>query len=115
MGQLCFFVIIVLTIIQLCLIVLIVLTSLNKYQYLNMERNLSSWLVPLLLIVGCIALTVNIFQVKKINKSLVENVKEAQADLQVASDNSENCKKQLDTKTAEITGKDQQVATLTGN
>ena len=80
-----------------------------------MERNISSWIVPILLAVGCIALVMNIFQAKKVNKSLVVDIEQAQADLQVASDNGQDCKKQLDAKIADISAKDQQVATLTGN
>merc|ERR1739838_831127 len=57
----------------------------------------------------------NIFQAKKVNKSLVVDIEQAQADLQVASNNGQDCKKQLDAKIADMTSKDQQVAALTGN
>ena len=80
-----------------------------------MERNISSWIVPILLAVGCIALVMNIFQARKVNKNLMGDIEQAEAELQVASDNSQSCKKQLDAKTADMTAKDQQVAALTGN
>merc|ERR1739838_383648 len=57
----------------------------------------------------------NIFQAKKVNKSLVVDIEQTQADLQVASNNGQDCKKQLDAKIADMTSKDQQVAALTGN
>merc|ERR1739838_1046654 len=57
----------------------------------------------------------NIFQAKKVNKSLVVDIEQAQADLQVASNNGQDCKKQLDAKIADMTARDQQEATLTGN
>merc|ERR1712106_914818 len=47
--------------------------------------------------------------------SLVVDIEQAQADLQVASHNGQDCKKQLDAKIVDMTAKDQQVATLTGN
>merc|ERR1739838_163720 len=57
----------------------------------------------------------NIFQAKKVNKSLMVDIEQAQADLQVASNNGQDCKKQLDAKIADMTARDQQEATLTGN
>eukprot|EP00092_Neocalanus_flemingeri_P046846 GFUD01052871.1.p1 GENE.GFUD01052871.1~~GFUD01052871.1.p1 ORF type:complete len:115 (+),score=46.37 GFUD01052871.1:54-398(+) len=80
-----------------------------------MERTISSWLVPLLLAVGCVALVGNIFHTRSVNKSLVVDIEQATADLQVASDSGKDCTKKLLEKTAEVTAKDQQVATLTAN
>ena len=80
-----------------------------------MDRNCTAWLVPLLLTVVCVALVMNIFQARKVNKNLMGDIEQAEADLQVASDNSQSCKKQLDAQTADMTAKDQQVAALTGN
>eukprot|EP00092_Neocalanus_flemingeri_P037779 GFUD01041127.1.p1 GENE.GFUD01041127.1~~GFUD01041127.1.p1 ORF type:complete len:141 (+),score=62.82 GFUD01041127.1:87-509(+) len=80
-----------------------------------MERTISSWLVPLLLAVGCVALVGNIFHARKVNKSLMVDIEQAQADLQVASDNSQDCTKKMAANAADVTAKDQQVATLTAN
>eukprot|EP00092_Neocalanus_flemingeri_P005638 GFUD01006072.1.p1 GENE.GFUD01006072.1~~GFUD01006072.1.p1 ORF type:complete len:154 (-),score=73.35 GFUD01006072.1:65-526(-) len=80
-----------------------------------MERTISSWLVPLLLAVGCVALVGNIFHARKVNKSLMVDIEQAQADLQVASDNSQDCTKKMAANAADMTAKDQQVATLTAN
>merc|ERR1739838_495695 len=43
------------------------------------------------------------------------DIEQTEADLRVASDNSQSCKKQLDAKTVDMTAKDQQVAALIGN
>eukprot|EP00092_Neocalanus_flemingeri_P094597 GFUD01120296.1.p1 GENE.GFUD01120296.1~~GFUD01120296.1.p1 ORF type:complete len:141 (-),score=69.94 GFUD01120296.1:55-477(-) len=80
-----------------------------------MANTLSSWLVPVLLIVGCVALAMNILNAKKVNRSLVENVEKAQADLMVAMDTSQDCTKQLEGKSGDMTAKDQQLASLTAN
>eukprot|EP00092_Neocalanus_flemingeri_P086464 GFUD01108967.1.p1 GENE.GFUD01108967.1~~GFUD01108967.1.p1 ORF type:complete len:141 (-),score=68.30 GFUD01108967.1:96-518(-) len=80
-----------------------------------MASSLSSWLVPVLLIVGCVALAMNILNAKKVNRSLVENVEKAQADLMVAMDTSQDCSKQLEGKSADMQAKDQQLASLTAN
>eukprot|EP00092_Neocalanus_flemingeri_P086465 GFUD01108968.1.p1 GENE.GFUD01108968.1~~GFUD01108968.1.p1 ORF type:complete len:141 (-),score=73.50 GFUD01108968.1:96-518(-) len=80
-----------------------------------MASSLSSWLVPVLLTVGCVTLVMNILNAKKVNRSLVENIERAQADLRVAMDTSQDCTKQLEGKSAEMTAKDQVLASLTGN
>eukprot|EP00092_Neocalanus_flemingeri_P094596 GFUD01120295.1.p1 GENE.GFUD01120295.1~~GFUD01120295.1.p1 ORF type:complete len:134 (-),score=69.01 GFUD01120295.1:55-456(-) len=80
-----------------------------------MANTLSSWLVPVLLIVGCVALAMNILNAKKVNRSLVENIERAQADLMVAMDTSQDCTNQLEMKSAEMIAKDQQLASLTAN
>merc|ERR1711892_1238539 len=81
----------------------------------NMSANTSSWLVPLLLVVACMALVINIFHNKKVNNTLVSDMETAQADLRVAADNSQDCSKKLEAKNAEVVAKDQQVATLTAS
>eukprot|EP00092_Neocalanus_flemingeri_P046062 GFUD01051734.1.p1 GENE.GFUD01051734.1~~GFUD01051734.1.p1 ORF type:complete len:134 (+),score=70.11 GFUD01051734.1:72-473(+) len=80
-----------------------------------MAGSLSSWLVPVLLTVGCVTLVMNILNAKKVNRSLVENIERAQADLRVAMDTSQDCSKQLEMKSAEMQAKDQQLASLTAN
>merc|ERR1711892_84309 len=81
----------------------------------RMSMNTSGWLVPLLLVVACMALVINIFHNKKVNNSLVSDMETAQADLRVAADNSQDCSKKLEAKNAEVAAKDQQVATLTAS
>merc|ERR1712123_326518 len=81
----------------------------------NMSANTSAWLVPLLLVVACMALVINIFHNKKVNSVLVSDMETAQADLRVAADNSQDCSKKLEAKNAEVVAKDQQVATLTAS
>eukprot|EP00092_Neocalanus_flemingeri_P066470 GFUD01080981.1.p1 GENE.GFUD01080981.1~~GFUD01080981.1.p1 ORF type:complete len:134 (+),score=71.85 GFUD01080981.1:94-495(+) len=80
-----------------------------------MAGSLSSWLVPVLLTVGCVTLVMNILNAKKVNRSLVENIERAQADLRVAMDTSQGCIKELEMKSADMTAKDQQLASLTAN
>jgi hypothetical protein len=81
----------------------------------TMASNISAWLVPVLLAVACMALVINIFHARKVNTSLVDDITNAQADLQVAADNSHECIKKLGAKNAEMTAKNQQVASLTDN
>merc|ERR1711892_731061 len=82
---------------------------------LRMASSLSSFLLPMLLTVGCVALVMNIMSAKKMNKSLVQNVERVQADLKVAMDTSQECSKQLEMKSGDLTAKDQQLASLTNN
>ena len=78
-----------------------------------MANNISAWLVPILLAVGCIALVMTIFHTRNVNKSLVVDIEQAQADLQVASDNSQDCSNKLEAQSADMSAKDQQLATIT--
>ena len=80
-----------------------------------MAANISAWLVPVLLVVACMALVINIFHTKKVNSTLVADIESGQADLQIAADSSQECSKKLEAKNAEMTSKDQQVASLTAN
>ena len=80
-----------------------------------MASSLSSFLLPILLTVGCVALVMNIMSAKKVNKSLVVNVERVQADLMVAMDTSQECSKQLEMKSGDLTAKDQQLASLADN
>jgi len=80
-----------------------------------MAANISGWLVPLFLVVACLALAFNIFQHKKVTNTLVAEIDTAKADLLAASENSQELSKKLDAKNAELTAKDQQVASLTAN
>merc|ERR1711892_957174 len=82
---------------------------------LRMASSLSSFLLPMLLTVGCVALVMNIMSAKKVNKSLVQNVERVQEDLRVAMDTSQECSKQLEMKSGDLTAKDQQLASLTNN
>ena len=75
-----------------------------------MASPLSSWLLPALLTIGCIALVMNIMNAKKVNKSLLTNIDSAQAEMKVAMDSSMECSKQLEMKTSDLTAKDQQLA-----
>ena len=61
----------------------------------KMSSNLSGLLLPILLTIGCVALLINIRNVKHMNRSLVENVDKVQADLRVAMDTSQECSKQM--------------------
>merc|ERR1712123_157760 len=76
---------------------------------------MSSWLLPALLTISCLALAVNIMNAKKGNKSLVENLDKAQAEMKVALDADMECNKQLEMKGSYLTEKDQQVASLEAN
>ena len=80
-----------------------------------MSNTISSWLLPVLLTVGCITLAMNILNARKANKSLVENIDRARADLRVAIDTSLDCSKQLEMKSIDMTAKDQQLASLTAD
>merc|ERR1711892_681076 len=82
---------------------------------LRMASSLSSFLLPMLLTVGCVALVMNIMSAKNVNKSLVQNVERVQADLRVAMDTSQECSKQLEMKSGDLTAKDQQLASLANN
>ena len=77
--------------------------------------SLSSWLLPALLTLGCVALVMNITNAKKMTKSLLTNIDSAQAEMKVAMDTSMECSKQLEMKTSDLTAKDQQLASLTAN
>ena len=80
-----------------------------------MAVNISGLLLPVLLVVACIALVTNIYHTRKVNKTLVSDINTAQADFQVAGANSQECNKKLEAKGAELLGKDKEVATLTSN
>ena len=82
---------------------------------ITMASSLSSWLLPALLTIGCVALVMNIMNAKKMNKSLLTNIDSAQAEMKVAMDTSIECSKQLEMKTSDLTAKDQQLASLTAN
>ena len=85
-----------------------------------MSGNTSGWLVPLLLVVACMALVIHIFHNKKVNSTLVTNIDTAQADLKVATDNSQDSSNKLEAKITELAAKntellakDEQMANLT--
>ena len=80
-----------------------------------MAANLSGWLVPLFLVVACLALAINIFHNKKVTSSLVGEVDTARADLQAASENSQELSKKIDAMNKDVAEKDKQIASLTGN
>jgi len=80
-----------------------------------MAVNISGLLLPVLLVVACIALVTNIYHTREVNKTLVSDIETAQAGLQVAGNNSQDCSKKLETKNAEVLSKDQKVATLKSN
>ena len=80
-----------------------------------MASNLSSWLFPALLTIGCVALVMNVMSAKKMNKTLLTNIDSAQAEMKVAMDSSMECSKQLEMKTSDLTAKDQQLASLAAN
>ena len=82
---------------------------------LRMANNLSSLFFPFLLTVGCVALVMNILSAKKVNKSLLENVETAQADLRVAMDTNNDCNKQLEMKDGDLAAKDQELASIADN
>jgi Tfp pilus assembly PilM family ATPase len=62
-----------------------------------------------------IALVMNIMSTKKVNKSLLDNIEGAQAYLRVAMDTSMEYSKQLEIKSADLTAKEQQLASLAAN
>ena len=80
-----------------------------------MSGSLSSWLFPVLLTIGCVALVMNIMNAKKVNKSLLQNIERAQTDLRVAMDTSMECSNQLEMKSVDMTAKDRQLASLATN
>eukprot|EP00092_Neocalanus_flemingeri_P059199 GFUD01070699.1.p1 GENE.GFUD01070699.1~~GFUD01070699.1.p1 ORF type:complete len:149 (+),score=61.86 GFUD01070699.1:67-447(+) len=77
-----------------------------------MASSVSSWLVPVLLTVGSLFLVMNILNARKTNKSLVDDIERARSDVRVAMDTSQDCSKKLDANTADMTAKDQQLASL---
>ena len=80
-----------------------------------MTSNISSWLLPVLLTIACVALALNILNARKVNKSLVQNIERARSDMRVAMDTSQDCSKKLETKSVDMTAKDQQLASLTAD
>ena len=78
-------------------------------------NSVSSSLVPLLLISGCIILIVNINSTRKVNKSLTQDVEKVQGDLKMAMDTATNCNNQLEEKGKELADKDNQIASLNDN
>jgi hypothetical protein len=50
-----------------------------------MESNLSSWILPALLTLGCVALVMNNVKAKKMNKSLLTNIDSGEAEVQECS------------------------------
>ena len=57
----------------------------------------------------------NIISAKKVNKSLVENVETAQADLRVAMDTNKDCNKQMEMKNGDLAAKDQELVSIASN
>ena len=82
---------------------------------IKMAVHFNSWLLPVLLSVGCIFLAMNILNARKANKSLGDNIEKARADLMVAMDISQECSKQVDLKSVDTRAKDQQLVSLTAD
>ena len=80
-----------------------------------MASNIGSWLVPVLLGIGCVALFLTSFQTRKVNKSLAGDIERVRADLLTASSKEQECNKKLDAKNGEVAPKDKQIADLTAN
>merc|ERR1719420_2872262 len=79
-----------------------------------MASSLSSWLMPLLLAAGCLAIVLNIWSARKVNKTLIEDIERANADLRIAVDASADCSKQLEGKSNDVSAKDKQIETING-
>merc|ERR1719341_2780426 len=75
--------------------------------------NCSPWLAPVLLIASCVALGANILNTREVNQSLVEKIERARSDMKVAMDTSQECTKQLETKSSDQNAHDQKLANLT--
>ena len=76
-----------------------------------MLSSASTWLVPVMLGVACIALSLTLLHNKKANKALMADMEVAQASLLQTADKERDCTKKLAEKTAELAPKDQAVAT----
>merc|ERR1711874_137004 len=91
------------------------LRVLSKKQRKMSDRTWGGILFNLVLVVVFISLFTAIMHSKNLNKSLSEDIQQAQVDFQVYKDKAELCFKQLDTKVADIGAKDKQIADLTNN
>ena len=63
-----------------------------------MAVNISGLMLPVLLVVACMALVTNIYHPRKVNKTLVSDIETVQANLHVAGSNSQECNKKLEGK-----------------
>merc|ERR1711936_956743 len=91
------------------------LRVLSKKQRKMSDRTWGGILFNLVLVVVFISLFTAIMHSKNLNKSLSEDIQQAQVDFQVYKDKAELCFKQLDTKVADIGAKDKQISDLTNN
>merc|ERR1712223_1399756 len=91
------------------------LRVISKKQRKMSERSWSGMLFNVVLVLVFISLFTAIMHSKNLNKSLSEDIQQAQVDFQVYKDKAEICFKQLDTKVADIGAKDKQVSELTNN
>ena len=80
-----------------------------------MATNISGWLLPLFLVVTCLALAINIFHNKKVTTTMVAEIDTAKADLQAAAQNNQELSKKMEEKNKEVSEKDKQIASLTAN
>merc|ERR1711936_738439 len=80
----------------------------SKKQRKMSDRTWGGILFNLVLVVVFISLFTAIMHSKNLNKSLSEDIQQAQVDFQVYEDKAELCFKQLDTKVADIGAKDKQ-------
>merc|ERR1711994_710124 len=91
------------------------LRVISKKQRKMSDRTWGGILFNFLLVVVFISLFTAIMHSKNLNKTLTEDIQQAQVDFQVYKDKAEICFKQLDTKVADIGAKDKQVSELTNN
>lgn len=77
------------------------------------DRSWSGMLFNVVLVLVFVSLFTAIMHSKNLNKTLTEDIQQAQIDFQVYKDKAEICFKQLDTKVNEKTGLDTQINDLT--
>ena len=77
------------------------------------DRSWSGMLFNVVLVLVFVSLFTAIMHSKNINKTLSEDIQQAQVDFQVYKDKSEICFKQLETKVNEKSGLDTQINDLT--
>ena len=77
------------------------------------DRSWSGMLFNVVLVLVFVSLFTAIMHSKKLNKTLSEDIQQAQVDFQVYKDKAEICFKQLETKVNEKSGLDTQINDLT--
>merc|ERR1712098_41916 len=76
----------------------------------RMFSHLSSWVVPLLLVSGCVYLSLNILSSKETNKELSDDVEKVKAELKIENEGMTICRQKLESDSLHLQDTDLQLA-----